>query len=33
MTSGTIIYSGPSPQPLLEPTDLRQIYHASLKAD
>ena len=33
MTSGTIIYPDPSPQPQLEPTDLRQMYPASPKAD
>ena len=33
MSSGTIIYPGPSQQPLLETTDLRQIYPASPNSD
>ena len=33
MTSGTIIYPGPSPQPQLEPTDLCQMYPASPNPD
>ena len=33
MTSGTIIYPGPVQQPILETTDLRQIYPASQNND